>query len=241
MLLATAAIACTIDFTGWGFGGEEATATFPPVPTATPIPTLQPTTEPGVVPPPTQPPPTQPPPTQPYDGPGSKALGVYCLPGTWQMDHSSVINYMNLSMIGVDEYGFTPLGSEGKLELQIIPGHINLLAENFKVDIGVNIGGVANVNINDFYMQANGSANFTGDDAELFLTEVTYDVSGTIVSSIGTFNMDLFDLLSVAYALGFAGDIHHPTYSTRFDYSCSGDILTIVVNEFASVSFYRIN
>jgi hypothetical protein len=231
-LLAIGLAACTINLSGGGDGGEP-TATLPPVPTFTDIP-LQPTA------PPTDLPPIPGAPTDtPFVGPGSTATGAACLPGTWQIDHPSVLNYMTLSMLGVGEFDFTPLASSGKLELQIIPGQINLLAENFKVDIGVNIWGVANVNVNNVYIQANGAAAYTATDSQVDLTGITYNVIGTLESATASFSLDIEDLLNIAHALGFAGDVNHPYETHKFYYTCSGDILSIVVNEFASVSFNR--
>jgi len=241
-LLAFVTLACSLDLSEWGFGGGEATATYPPVDSPTPIPTLQPTLGPGDFPPLVTATPTSTsfPPSPPV-GPGSTATGAACLPGTWHIDHSSVINYMSLTMFGVGEFDFTPISSSGKLELQIIPGQIVLLAEYFKVDVGVNIGGVANVNINNVYIQANGHGNYVASDSRADLTSISYNAMGTMESSTGSFSVDLNDLLSVAHAFGFARDLDLPVQSAKLAYTCSGDILTIVVNEYASVTFNRIN
>jgi hypothetical protein len=232
-LLAIVLSACTINLGG----GGEPTATLPPVPTYTQI-SSQPTEQPITQPTDTLPLPETPTNT-PFTSPGSTATGAACLPGTWQIDHPSVLNYMTLSMFGVGEFDFTPLASEGKLELQIIPGQINLLAENFKVDIGVNIWGVANVNINNIYVQANGAAAYTATDSKVDLTGITYNVMGTLQSATASFSLDIDDLLNIAHALGFASDVKLPYETHSFHYTCSGDILSIVVNEFASVSFNR--
>lgn len=241
-LLAVVTLACSLDLSEWGFGGGEATATYPPVGSPTPIPTFQPTLGPEDFPPLVTATPTitSPPPSPPV-GPGSTATGAACLPGTWHIDHSSVINYMTLTMFGVGEFGFTPLASEGKLELQIIPGQAVLLAEYFKVDIGVNIGGVANVNINNVYIQANGHGNYVASNSRIDMTNISYNAMGTMESTTGSFSVDLNDLLSIAHALGFARGLEIPIQSKSLSYTCSGDNLTIVVNEHASVTFNRIN
>jgi hypothetical protein len=239
-LLAVATLACSLDLSEWGFGGDEATATNPPVLSPTPIPTLQPTVGPGDLPPLATATSTQTIP-QPPGGPGSTASGAACLPGTWHVDHSSVINYMTLTMFGVGEFDFTPIASGGKLELQIVPGQVILLAEYFKVDVGVNIGGVANVNINNVYIHANGHANYSASDSRVDLTNISYNAMGTMESSTGSFSVDINDLLSVAQAFGFARGMQLPIQSTSVSYTCSGDILTIVVNAYASVTFIRIN
>jgi hypothetical protein len=240
-LLVVVTLGCSLNLSECGLGGGEATATYPSLSSPTPIPTLQPTFDPGIFTPmaTVMPTPTTPP-TLP-SGPGSTATGAACLPGTWHIDHSSVINYMSLTMFGVGEFDFTPIASSGKLELQIIPGQIVLLAEYFKVDVGVNIGGVANVNINNVYIQANGHSNYIASDSRVDLSSISYNAMGTMESTTGSFSVDLNDLLSIAHAFGFARDLDVPVQFSKLNYTCSGDILTIVVNEYASVTFNRIN
>jgi hypothetical protein len=104
----------------------------------------------------------------------------------------------------------------------------------------MNIWGVANVNVNNVYVQANGAAAYTASDSKIDLTGITYNVIGTLESATASFSLDVEDLLNIAHALGFAGDVkNHPYETHSFHYTCSGDILSIVVNEFASVSFNR--
>jgi hypothetical protein len=241
-LVVLVTLACSLNLSECGLDGGEATAPFPSLSSPTPIPTLQSTFDPGILPPlptatHTQDSAPQPPPS----GPGSTASGAACLPGTWHVDHSSVINYMTLTMFGVGEFDFTPISSSGKLELQIIPGQIVLLAEYFKVDVGVNIGGVANVNVNNIYIQANGHGNYSASDSKVDLTNISYNSMGTMESTTGSFSMDMNDLLTIANAFGFARGKEVPIQSTSVNYTCSGDILTIVVNKYASVTFVRIN
>ncbi len=231
-------LACSLNLSECGLGGGEATATLPSLSSPTPIPTLQPTFDPNIFPPLLTPTATI---QSPPSSPGSTASGAACLPGTWQIDHSSVINYMTLTMFGVGEFAFTPISSSGKLELQIIPGQIVLLAEYFKVDVGVNIGGVANVNINNVYIQANGHSNYIASDSSADLTNISYNAMGVMESTTGSFSVDLNDLLSIANAFGFARGLKVPVQSTKLHFTCSGDVLTIVVNKYASVTFYRIN
>lgn len=231
-------LACSMNLSECGLGGGEATATIPSLPSPTPIPTFLPTFDPGSLPPLLTPTPTT---QSPPSSPGSTASGAACLPGTWQVDHSSVINYMTLTMFGVGEFNFTPISSSGKLELQIIPGQIVLLAENFKVDVGVNIGGVANVNINNVYIQANGHSNYIATNSKANLSSISYNAMGVMESTTGSFSVDINDLLTIANAFGFARGVDVPIQSQNLKFTCSGDVLTIVVNKYASVTFYRIN
>jgi len=165
--------------------------------------------------------------------------GAACLPGTWQIDHESVIEYMGDTMAGVGETAYTPLSSEGKLELQIESREITLVAEDFKVNVGVKLGGDPDAASNETNVQADASANYLASDTQINLTDISYTVEGTLKSDNRLYNMDLEDLLVIANTYGFARDLSLPVESTFFSYTCSGDILSIVVNDFASVSFNR--
>jgi hypothetical protein len=239
VVLVLAAVACTVDLGEWKFwenGGETDPApslgTFTPVPTLTPLsqedlPTLTPT-------------PTVVVPTVTPSGPSTNATGASCLPGVWQINHESVINYIQLTMLGEKEYGFTPQGSEGKLELQISPGQVNLLAEEFTVDIGVTVGEMANISAFSTSILADASANYLASDTQIALTEIVYDANGNVTSLVASFTVNFDDLLSLAQTMGFARGLPNPITSRTMNYTCSGDVLTIVVNPYASVSFDRV-
>lgn len=165
--------------------------------------------------------------------------GAACLPGTWQIDHESVIEYMRDTMSGVGEEGFTPLASEGTLELRIESREIILVAEDFKVNVGVDIGGIPDATSNETTIEADARADYLASDTQINLTEISYTVGGTLKSDNRLYNMELEDLMVIANTYGFARDLSLPVQSTYFSYTCSGDNLSIVVNEFASVSFNR--
>lgn len=166
-------------------------------------------------------------------------FGAACLPGEWQIDYESVIEYMRDTMTGVGETGYTPLSSEGKLELQIENREIALVAEDFKVNVGVNIGGEPGATSNKVTVQASASANYLASDTQVSLTDISYTVGGTLRSDSGFFNMELEDLLIVANTYGFARDLSLPVRSAFFSYTCAGDVLTIEVNPYAEVMFRR--
>ena len=242
LVLVFALMACSLDSC---LGEEELEATqtsaFPVLPSATSIPTLdQGTTGPSDF--PTLAPTEEPTIVAPTAGsPSTSATGAACLPGTWQIDHQSVKNYMNLTMIGVGEYGYTPISSEGKLELQVSPGQINLLAENFKVSVGVSPGGVGSVTFSDVIIQSNGSATYTATDIQIFLSNLAYNAAGIIESPTASFSLDFNDLISIARDYGFYRTIEDTIKtSATLKFTCSGDTLTIVVNSYASVAFWRV-
>jgi hypothetical protein len=165
--------------------------------------------------------------------------GAACLPGVWQIDHESVIEYMRDTMTGVGETAYTPLSSEGTLELQIESREMTLVAEDFKVNVGVKIGGDPDATSNETTVQADASANYLASDTQINLTDISYDIGGTLKSDNRLYNMELEDLLVIVNTYGFARDLSLPVESTFFSYTCSGDSLSIVVNDFASVSFNR--
>jgi hypothetical protein len=213
ILLSFAALACNLELTQFGIGQREATETaFSPTSTTV---------------------------FTPGDGPNSGVSGAACLPGTWQIDHESVIDYMADTMEGVGEEGFTPLTSDGKLSLVIETREVNLAAVAYQVDVGVNIGGKVNANSNKVTVRADASAKYLASDTQINLTEITYDVGGTLESDTGLFTLDMDDLLVIANTYGFARDLSLPIQSTYFSYTCSGDVLTIQVNPYAAVSFKR--
>jgi hypothetical protein len=213
ILLVFAALACNLELTQFGIGQKEASETeYSPTSTAT---------------------------VTPGGGPSSGVSGAACLLGTWQVDHESVIDYMADTMDGVGEEGFTPLTSEGKLSLVIETREVTLAAVDYQVDVGVNIGGKVNANSNKVTVRADASANYLASDTQINLTEITYDVGGTLESDTGLFTLDIDDLLVIANTYGFARDLTLPIQSTYFSYTCSGDVLIIVVNPYAAVSFER--
>lgn len=241
LILAFAVMACSLE----SCSGDEvpdptATPFFPALPSSTPLPLVgQETTGPSDF--PTLAPTAIPPLAAPTGSPSTSATGSACLPGTWQIDHQSVKNYMNLTMIGVGEYGFNPISSEGKLELQISPGQINLLAENFKVSVGVSPGGVGSVTYSDATIQSNGSAAYTATNTQISLSNITYNAVGILEGPTASFSADFNDLIKIARDYGFTRDMENTIKtSATLKYTCSGDTLTLVVNSYASVSFWRV-
>lgn len=215
ILLSFAALACNLELTQFGIGQKEATET-KSSPTSALILT-------------------------PVGGSSLGTSGAACLPGTWQIDHESVIDYMADTMEGVGEEGFTPLTSEGKLSLVIETREVTLAAVAYQVDVGVNIGGKVNANSNKVTLQADANAKYLASDTQINLTEIIYDVGGTLESDTGLFALDMDDLLVIANTYGFARDLPLPIQSTYFSYTCSGDVLTIEVNPYAAVAFNREN
>jgi hypothetical protein len=215
ILLSFAVLACNLELNQFGIGQKEATET-----DSSPTSALMIT---------------------PGGGSSSGTSGAACLPGRWQVDHESVIDYMSDTMEGVGEEGFTPLASEGKLSLVIETREVYLAAVAYQVDVGVNIGGKVNANSNKVTIQADASAGYLASDTQINLTEITYDVGGTLESDTGLFTLDMDDLLVIANTYGFARDLTLPIQSTYFSYTCSGDVLTIQVNPYAAVAFNREN
>lgn len=169
----------------------------------------------------------------------SMATGADCMPGTWQIDHDSVVNYISQSMSGRGVNAFTPLSSEGKLELQISSDRIDLSAEGFKVRMGVNAVGITNVSEFDALMEATGNSSYTATDTYVAITNVTYDVEGTMDYALASFTVDFNTLLEIANTLGFAQNLH-PVVNTGLASTCQGDVMTIVINPYASVIFRRV-
>ncbi len=238
LVLMFVVMACSLDScSGDDEPDSTQTATYPALATSTPLsddgqetpdpsdfPTLTPTS------------------AAPTEGsPSTSATGAACLPGTWQIDHQSIQNYMTLTMIGVGEYGFNPISSEGKLELQISPGQVILLAENLKIKVGVSPGGVGSVTNSDAIIQSNGSAAYTASDTNILLSAVTYNAVGILESPTAAFSVDFTDLISIARDYGFYRTMENIIKtSASMIYTCAGDTLTIVVNSYASVSFWRV-
>lgn len=241
LLLTTTA--CELDLSAykfWEFGEVvdetgSTVATFTPIPTATPVPESQTDPTPTftvVVPTITQAPTAS--------GPSTTATGASCLPGDWQINHESVTTYIRLSMLSVQEYGFTPQTSEGKLELQIHNGQIVLEAEDFTVGIGVNVGQIANLSAFSASIDAQGFATYYATDGQAALTNIMYDADGTVTSLSASLAVDFQDLLALAQTLGFARGLPASVTHHTISYTCSGDTLTIQVNPYAAVSFDRI-
>lgn len=169
---------------------------------------------------------------------GSTATGAACMPGTWQIDHDSVVNYLNQSMSGRGVTTFTPLSVEGKLELQIGPDQINAVAEDFKIRLGINLVGISNVSEFDVVVDSTGNAIYDASDIYMTLTEMTYAVQGSMDYALASFSMDLNALLEIANSLGFAKNMQ-PVTTKGLESTCEGDVMTLVINQYASVIFRR--
>jgi hypothetical protein len=242
-VLFMAAAACTVDLGEWKFW-EKSSDTEEPSPalaTFTPIPTLTPITQQEATPTFTVVVPTITPEPQPTSStPSTTATGVLCLPGTWQINHDSVNNYIYLTLIGVQEYGFSPQSSSGTLQLQIDQTQVVLQAEDFTVGVSVSVGSITDLAAFSASIDAEGYATYVASDSQIVLTNILYDAEGQVTSQNATFTMDFNELLSLAHTLGFARNIPNPiTYRTMY-YTCSGDTLSIKVNQYAWVIFDRV-
>jgi hypothetical protein len=238
-----AAAACTVDLGDWKFW-EKSDATEEPSPalsTFTPIPTLTPMDSAAATPTFTVVVPTITPEPQPTSStPSTTATGALCLPGTWQINHDSVTNYIYLTMIGIEQYGFSPKSSSGTLQLQIDQAQVVLMAEDFTVGVDVQVGEITDIGAFTASIDADGYATYVASYNQIVLTNILYDADGEVTSLSATFSVDFDDLLDLAQTLGFAEGISNPiTYRVMY-YTCSGDILTIQVNPYASVIFNRV-
>lgn len=242
-VLFVAAAACTVDLGVWKFWDQEtdteepSLATFTPIiPTLTPLPevTEATPTEEVVV-------PTVTPAQAPTSStPSTNAVGAACLPGVWQINYESVINYIYLTMIGVNQYGFSPQGASGKLELHVAESQIALYADDFTVDVGVHVGEMTNLSAFSAAINAEGGAYYTATDSQVYLSGIVYDAEGTVTSLSASLTADFDDLFSLAQSLGFGEDIPASITYRTLNYSCGGDVLSIQVNPYASVIFDRV-
>jgi hypothetical protein len=237
------AAACTVDLGEWKFW-EKSDANDGAVPvlaTFTPIPTLTSMDSTGATPTNTVVVPTITPEPQPTSStPSTTATGTLCLPGTWQINHDSVTNYIYLTMIGVEQYGFSPESSSGKLQLKIDQAQVVLEAEDFTVGVNVSVGSMSNLSAFSASIYAEGYATYVASDSQIVLTNILYDAEGDVTSLSATFTVDFKDLLDLAQTLGFARGLPNPITYRVMNYTCSGDTLTIKVNPYASVIFNRV-
>jgi hypothetical protein len=212
------ALACSLELPQFGAEQKEPTGTHPAAYLLTPSNRITPKVTPTSMP---------------------EVSGAACLPGVWQIDHESVIEYMRDTMTGVGEMGYTPLSSVGKLELQIETRAVTLVAENFLLNVGVNVVEDPQVTFNEITIQANATGNYLASDAQINFTDISYTVEGTLRFDGGFYNMAVEDLVNIANIYGFARDITLPVQTVFFSYTCSGDVLTIEVNPYAEVMFRR--
>lgn len=169
----------------------------------------------------------------------SPLIGAACIPGTWQIDHDSVLNYIAQSMTARGVTTFTPLSVTGKMELQIGEGQINAVAEDFKIRFGLNLIGISNLSEFDVIVDSAGNSSYDASDIYMTLTDMTYDVQGMMEYAFASFSMDLNELLEIANSLGFAKN--SPMVTTiGLESNCNQDVMTIAINQYASVIFRRV-
>lgn len=166
--------------------------------------------------------------------------GAACLPGRWSIDLESVSSYMNLTMLGGEFLDFTPTNTGGLIILNISTTQINLVAQDFAVTMTVSVGDVQNSSDFSIVLQSNGTANYEADNNFLNLTSIGYDANGVMTTSTSTFSQSLTDLHNLSKSLGFASAIPTINSSRNLAYSCAGNVLNIVVNQFAAVIFDRV-
>ncbi|MGD8456537.1 MAG: hypothetical protein PVF83_09145 [Anaerolineales bacterium] len=213
-----AGFACNAQLPEFGFGQKTATGTHPAAYLLTPANRITPKITPTA--------------TQPVSG-------AACLPGVWQADHDSVIEYMSDTMLGVGESGYTPSSSEGKLEVEIKAREVSFTVENYLLNVDVSIEEDPEVTYNEVAIQANATANYLASDSQINFTDISYSIEGSLEFDGGFYNMEIEDLINIANIYGFARDVTLPVQTLYFSYSCSGDILTIKVNPFAEMVFTR--
>jgi len=166
--------------------------------------------------------------------------GAACLPGRWAVDLESVLSYMNLTMLGGDFLDFTPTNASGLIILNISASQINLVAQDFAITMAVSVGDVQNASDFSIVLQSNGTANYEAANNFLNLNSIGYDANGVMTTSTSTFSQSLTDLHSLSKSLGFASAIPTINSSRNLAYSCSGNVLNIVVNQYAAVIFDRV-
>ncbi|MEK6221265.1 MAG: hypothetical protein N2D54_03370 [Chloroflexota bacterium] len=171
----------------------------------------------------------------------SKSTGARCLFGTWGLDNQSVINYLTLTMLGTENFGFTPDAVQGTIQLDITAEQINLDAQDFDVSFNVNVGDVAGAGDFGVTIQADGTGSYLAQDTSISVFDITYDASGVMTTGERSFQMGLADLHNIGKDLGFA--VESPTLVTQkdFDFTCAGNVMTVVVNHYAVVLFSRVN
>ena len=117
---------------------------------------------------------------------------------------------------------------------------IVMLADEFTVGVGVNVGEMTDIGAFTAKINADGYATYVASDTQIVLSNILYDADGEVTFLSATFTVDFLDLLDLAHTMGFAENISNPVTYKVMNYTCGGDTLSIQVNPYASVIFNRV-
>lgn len=164
---------------------------------------------------------------------GLKTTGKECLKGTWELDAKAAQSYLMMTMVGNNELRYTPSGVSGDNSLLVTSDEMRMVSNDFKVDM-VN-------NDKTISVLVNGTAygDLSATNTKFTLTDIVYNISGSLVEPFRTSEMNLNTLLNFAQSLSFASIFSKPPTELDFVYSCAGDTLSVKINEYASLSLNR--
>ena len=227
MLLAV--LACSLPDTSGGDTGDAA-----PTPTVTPIvlePQVEP--EPQVIVTPTD----TPLPVIVPEEPEVVLTGAACLPGLWVFDPEAAQSYVMQTMVGNRQLSFTPSALLGYNNVQITETHITGVAQDLQVQMVP-----ADDKDTTITVELNGTSSgaYVVEKDRMIISNLTYSGSGELTEPVQTFPMDLSGMLDFAHSLGFAGKFLEIPSEIRMSFSCGGDVLSLRVNQYATIALLRV-
>ena len=163
----------------------------------------------------------------------SDLTGKSCLQGTWELDQEAAQAYLSMTMIGNDELSFTPSGVSGDNSLLITSDEMRAIASNLQADMITN-GDTISVVVNGTVY-----GDYTATAKKIELTDIVYSLSGNLVEPVRTSEMNLDTLFAFAQSLSFGKFYDSPPTKLEFSYSCAGNLLSIKLNQYASISMTR--
>jgi hypothetical protein len=187
--------------------------------------------------------------TTPGDS-STNAYGAACLPGTWKIEQSSVINYINKSIADYGSEQFVAKSVGGTLSITFnTDDTVGMSARDFSVTLGVNEGAFSDFANFTFVIQSSGAAYYDADDEDtLEITNAAYDANAVLQKTPKdasapnplAVSLSLGELLDFAQSLGFAKDYSTIIQAQDFSYNCTGDTLVIPLNSVGYVTFVRV-
>lgn len=176
----------------------------------------------------------------PLGGSGSTALGDACLPGKWNMDQDSVVDYLSKTMQGNNYFEFLPQSASGRVQLQFVDGIIYVEVRDFRVDMQVNINVPTDAGDFSIVLNSTGIGNYASSQGfTLDITNITYETQGTMTTALGSIKIDSNDLGELAKDLKFVEKIPEVIEARNMNFTCQGDELAIQVNSYSWLLFYR--
>ncbi|MBI3160206.1 MAG: FecR domain-containing protein [Chloroflexi bacterium] len=170
--------------------------------------------------------------------PAATAAGQHCVVGNWSADAANLQKYAQATIQGYNLPNFSPtVGGTGTVEF-FGNGSVAGLG-NYTLGGGSSVGTLTGPF--SLTIGGSGAATYTVTDKVIQVIGLVKTITGSLQSPVGSRNIDVASLLTVANQLGFAKGIPLSQTNFTFPYVCSGNLLVLDMNQYAAITLTRIN